>query len=188
MIKKLHGLILIAITTLTSFRYDSEITFNLGNKTCKISTTGQDEKLAKFISLHDNENTSVEAFLEVKSSLPNCRLYELKQSEERLLKYEIKGKNYLFDPNRIFSSIGIKGTILKYNQSHPKELENGLSVFADNLLRTIDLKILTAMLWQYIIIPITTFQFYHLKIPKTLMMFILIAMRILIIFYCYYKS
>lgn len=140
MIKKLHGLILIAITTLTSFRYDSEITFNLGNKTCKISTTGQDEKLAKFISLHDNENTSVEAFLEVKSSLPNCRLYELKQSEERLLKYEIKGKNYLFDPNRIFSSIGIKGTILKYNQSHPKELENGLSVFADNLLRTIDLK------------------------------------------------
>lgn len=140
MIKKSQGLILIAITTLTSFSYVNEKKINLGNTTCKISITGQDEKLAKFISLHDNENTSVEAFLEIKSSLPNCRLYELKQNEERLLKYEIKGKNYLFDPNRIFSPIGIKGTILKYNQTHPKELENGLSLFADSLLKAIDFK------------------------------------------------
>lgn len=140
MTKKSHGLILIAIITLTSFSYDSEKTFNLGNRTCKISIVGQDEKFAKFISLHDNENTSVDAFLEIKPSLPNCRLYELTQNDERLLKYEIKGKIYSFDPNRIFSSIGIKGTIIKYNQTHPQELENGLSLFADSLLKTINLK------------------------------------------------
>ena len=140
MAKKSHWLILIAIITLTSFSYDSEKTFNLGNRTCKISTVGQDEKFAKFISLHDNENTSVEAFLEIKSSLPKCRLYELKQSDERLLKYEIKGKVYSFDPNRIFSSIGIKGTILKYNKAHAQELENNLRLFADSLLKTINLK------------------------------------------------
>lgn len=140
MIKKTYGLVLIAVFTLTSFSYDSEKIFNLGETTCKISATGQDEKFAKFISLHDNENTSVEAFLEIKSLLPNCRLYELKQNDERLLKYKINGKNYLFDPNRIFSTIGIKGTILKYNQSYPKELESGLSLFADSLLKTIDLK------------------------------------------------
>jgi hypothetical protein len=78
--------------------------------------------------------------LEIKSSLPKCRLYELKQSDERLLKYEIKGKVYSFDPNRIFSSIGIKGTILKYNKAHAQELENSLRLFADSLLKTINLK------------------------------------------------
>ena len=140
MVKKSQGLFLIAIIILSSFSYDSEKKFNLGNRTCKISIVGQDEKFAKFISLHDNENTSVEACLEIISLLPNCRLYELKQDGERLLKYEIKGKVYSFDPNRNFSSIGIKETIFKYNQSQPKELENGLGLFADSLLKTINLK------------------------------------------------
>ena len=118
MIKKSYGIFLIAIILLTSFSYNESVRiFNLGNKSCKISTVGQDEKSAKFISLHDNENTSVEAFLEIKTSLLNCKLYELKQNEERLLEYNINGKDYLFDPNRIFSSIGIKGTISKYNKT-----------------------------------------------------------------------
>lgn len=140
--KKSHGLILIAIITLTSFSYESEKTFNLGNRICKISTIGQDEKFAKFISLHDNENTSVEAFLEIKSLLPKCRLYELKQDEERLLKYEIKGNVYLFDPNRVFSLSGIKGTLTKYNKNYPNELEKNLKLFADSLL--VAMKIINA--------------------------------------------
>jgi hypothetical protein len=140
MTKKLYGLSLIIIILLTSFNYDSEKIFYLGKRTCKILTVGQDDKLAKFISLHENENTAVESFVEIKSSLPSCKLYQLKQNGERLLKYVINGKDYLFDPNRIFSSIGIKGTISKYNKTHPQELENCLSLFADSLLKTINLK------------------------------------------------
>ncbi len=85
----------------------------------------------------------MEAFSEIRALLPNCKLYELKQNGERLIKYKIKGKDYLFDPNRIFSSSGIKITILKYlehNKTPTQELENGLSLFADSLLKTIELK------------------------------------------------
>lgn len=129
-------LILISLVILTSLSYERENTFNLGNKTCKLSTIGQDDKLGKFISLHDNENTSVEAFASIKTLLPGCKLFELKQKEERLILYEMKGKDYLFDPNRIFSKIGIKSTLAKYNNSFPIELEKGIALFADSLLAT----------------------------------------------------
>jgi hypothetical protein len=119
-----------------SFSYDREITFNLGSKTCQMSVIGQDDKFGKFISLHDNENTSVEAYTAIKKILPKSKLYELKQNEERLIKYEINEKVYLFDPNRIFSTIGIKETLTKYNENYPKELEKGVQSFADSLLAT----------------------------------------------------
>jgi len=135
-IKMSNILILISLIVLTSLSYERENTFNLGTKACKLSITGQDDKFGKFISLHDNENTSVEAFTSIKTSLPGCKLFELKQNEERLISYEMKGKDYLFDPNRIFSKIGIKSTLAKYNKSIPIEVENGIALFADSLLAT----------------------------------------------------
>jgi hypothetical protein len=134
MTEYLSATIIISLITLTSFSYDIETTFNLGNKTCKLSVVGQDHKFGKFISLHDNENTSVDAFLDIKSSLPRCRLYELKQKNERLLKYEINGNIYSFDPNRIFSLNGIKGTLSKYNKNYPIKLEKLINSFAESLL------------------------------------------------------
>jgi hypothetical protein len=133
---KLGIQVLLSFIILTSLNYDRDIFFSLGTKSCKISIIGQDENLVKFISLHDNENTSVEAYTETKILLPNSKLYELKQNEERLIKYEINYKIYLFDPNRIFSNIGIKGTLKKYNKNFPSELEKGIKSFADSLLTT----------------------------------------------------
>ena len=128
--------VLLSLISLKLFNYDREITLSLGTKNCKISIIGQDDNLVKFISLHDNENTSIVAYTETMTSLLSSKLYELKQNEERLIKYELNGKSYLLDPNRIFSYIGIKGTLKKYNKDFPNELEKGLKLFADSLLTT----------------------------------------------------
>lgn len=132
-----HIIILLGLITLTSFTYYNEKIFHLGNANCKITVIGQSDNLARFISLHDNENTSVEAYISIKSSLPNTKLFELKQTGQRLLKYNINGKNYFFDPNRFFSTIDIKKTIIKYNQTYPKELEEGIKSLSDSLLKFI---------------------------------------------------
>lgn len=132
--------ILVPFIILTSFKQDKEITLVLGSETCKMSIRGDDDKFGKFISLHDNENSSVESYMEIETLMPSCKLYELKQNEERLIKYEYNRKVYLFDPNRIFSNVGIKGTLKKYNKNFPKEIVNGLEAFADNLLVTMKIK------------------------------------------------
>ena len=129
-----------SLVSLSSFTYYTEKIFYLGNANCKLTETGQSDKLARFISLHDDENTSVEAYISIKSSLPHAKLFELKQTGERLLKYNINGTNYFFDPNRLFSTIGIKKTIVKYNKTYPKELEQGIKSISDSLLKFINPK------------------------------------------------
>ena len=95
MINKIQKILIFSILILlTSFIYDKVITFNLGKKTCKLSITGKGDESAKFISLHENEISSVQAFLKISPSLLNCKLYQLQQDGQRRIKYELNGKSY----------------------------------------------------------------------------------------------
>jgi hypothetical protein len=114
---------------------------HLGNRTCKLVTTGNYSKSeTTFLSLHDNENTAVEAYKSVQTIIPNSKLVELNQSEERLVKYEFENKDYLIDPNRIFTKTGIKKTLSNLNKSYSISLESAVAVFADSILNTVQSK------------------------------------------------
>lgn len=129
--------------SLISFTFTNDIVkkLSLGESSCKVLIVGKEQKFAKFISLHENEHTSIEGITNnINSSTFNCKLYILKQNGDRRLKYILKGKSYFFDPNRIFSLKGIKATLLNCNKSYPSELENRVKSFSDSLLLIMDVE------------------------------------------------
>jgi hypothetical protein len=116
---------------------DSVIIFPLGTNSCKLTYKGDQNRFATFIALHENETASVAAYLDIASSLPNTALFRLNQFGQRNLRYKTNDNTYHFDPNRIFSLVGIKNTLLKLNpnvKSIPLEVEEGIKRFSDSLL------------------------------------------------------
>ena len=116
---------------------DSVIIFPLGTNSCKLTFKGDQNRFATFIALHENETASVAAYLDIASSLPNTALFRLNQFGQRNLRYKTNDNTYHFDPNRIFSLVGIKNTLLKLNpnvKSIPLEVEEGIQRFSDSLL------------------------------------------------------
>ena len=116
---------------------DSVIIFPLGTNSCKLTYKGDQNRFATFIALHENETASVAAYLDIASSLPNTALFRLNQFGQRNLRYKTNENTYHFDPNRIFSLVGIKNTLLKLNpnvKSIPLEVEEGIQRFSDSLL------------------------------------------------------
>ena len=106
-----------------SITMDEEKTINLGSKSCRLILKGTSDHNAIFLSLHDDENTSVIAFNEVSQSIDNPVLIELQQSGSRFIKYGYNGLDYLVDPNRIFTEIGINNTLKKNNKTVHAELK-----------------------------------------------------------------
>jgi hypothetical protein len=116
---------------------DSVIIFPLGTNSCKLTYKGDQNRFATFIALHENETASVTAYLDIASSLPNTALFRLNQFGHRNLRYKTNEYTYHFDPNRIFSLVGIKNTLLKLNPNVkriPLEVEEGIKRFSDSLL------------------------------------------------------
>lgn len=116
---------------------DSVIIFPLGTNSCKLTFKGDQNRFATFIALHENETASVAAYLDIASSLPNTALFRINQFGQRNLRYKTNDNTYHFDPNRIFSLVGIKNTLLKLNpnvKSIPLEVEEGIQRFSDSLL------------------------------------------------------
>lgn len=63
-----------------------------------------------FITLHDNEDTSVEAALAVLGKRGG-RLIELQHSGERNIEFQMGDSLYTIDPNRIFTDAGAAATL-----------------------------------------------------------------------------
>jgi hypothetical protein len=87
------------------------------------------------INLHDNEETSVKAaksILEQKGGT----LIKIENTNQRLIRFKFKGNFFIFDPNRIFSIIGIEQT-LKENQHYSPAAIKEVDKFAKKILSLI---------------------------------------------------
>jgi hypothetical protein len=91
-------------------------TLEVGQTPVRILATRGTHPGALLVNLHDNENTSVEA---AKSFVlkRGGTVVELRHSGRRLITFELSGKSYTFDPNRIFTKVGIAKTLAKYGRS-----------------------------------------------------------------------
>lgn len=85
-----------------------------------------------FFNMHDDENTAVEAGLRV-IELRGGRLLELQHSGNRLVSFEIASTTYKFDPNRIFTPLGIKKTLDRYSQAAPSAVQ-AVQSFSNSLI------------------------------------------------------
>lgn len=126
------------------------ISIELGDTTIQIASYYKyktDHPKIVFFNMHDNENTAVEAannFINQNKGY----LIEIKAQNERLITFILNGRNYIFDPNRIFTDMGINGTLKKYNKTYSEEAFQAVKEFAlrlKNILIQTDPKIIVTI-------------------------------------------
>ena len=84
------------------------------------------------INLHDNENSSVEAAMQVLEEKGGM-IIKIENRDQRVIRFRLHGQVYGFDPNRIFSRSGIEQT-LRENRRFSEDAVIAVRHFADELL------------------------------------------------------
>ncbi len=88
-----------------------EIAIRLGDSTIVLLALHQNaDSLFSMLVLHDDENTAVEAgqaFVDEHGG----RLVELRAQGERRVVFSLDGQRFDFDPNRIYTDIGVRATL-----------------------------------------------------------------------------
>lgn len=87
------------------------------------------------INLHDNETTSVEAAKAVLESNGGT-LIKIDNNNQRVVQFKLRGVTYGFDPNGIFSRVGIAKTLKENSQVSPAAIEE-IEKLAQRLLQLI---------------------------------------------------
>jgi hypothetical protein len=119
------------------YRTARDKSLSLGTKSCKLKYSTSSREIGVLLSIHDDENTSIDAYNAVIDKCLEFSLIELKQSGNRLISFEHLGIAYSVDPNRIFSRNGLINSIKKYNPRYPDQVIRGFSEFASKLLNDI---------------------------------------------------
>lgn len=116
--------------------FERKIVYNIGenNLSVKVLQYG-DIKDIICLNLHDNEGTSVQA---AKSILEQTggTLIKIENNGQRIIRFRLKGVYYSFDPNRIFSRLGIEQT-LHDNKKISQEAIEEVEKFSKQLLALI---------------------------------------------------
>ena len=87
------------------------IFYKLGESTIPIKLTEYGSPTGIiYINLHDNETTSVLATRLVLETRGGT-LLRIDNNNQRLVRFRLRGLNYAFDPNRVFSRIGIEQSL-----------------------------------------------------------------------------
>ena len=110
------------------------ITHKIGDSSIRIQTFQYgDKKDIVFISLHDNEFTGLEPaklLLEEHGGL----LIKIENNYNRNINFRLDQRSYTFDPNRMFSKIGIQKTLQSFGRSNDKAV-NEVDKFAKRILQ-----------------------------------------------------
>jgi len=89
-----------------------KVPFKIGNAIMTAEVFQRGKPVPTMINVHDDENTSVAAG-KVIVEQTGGRLIELSHGGMRLVTFSLGGQRYSFDPNRIFSDVGIRATLEK---------------------------------------------------------------------------
>lgn len=87
------------------------------------------------LNLHDNETTSVKAAKSVLEETGGT-LVKIENKNQRVIRFRLKGISYGFDPNRMFSRIGIEQT-LRDNRRISRDAMDEVEKFAQRILQLV---------------------------------------------------
>ena len=107
-----------------------EVELPLGDSTVVLAVHEHGDPTFSMLVLHDDENTAAEAgaaFVEEHGG----RLVELRAQGERRVSFSFDGRHYDFDPNRIFTDVGIR---TRLEPEATDEAVWATRMFADSLL------------------------------------------------------
>ncbi len=90
------------------------VAFKLGDDKVRVVVHQKPPGTLTMVNVHHDEHTSVEAGL-ANLDRHGGRLIEFVHPGARLIVFHLDGQKYSFDPNRIFSDIGIKATLEKHS-------------------------------------------------------------------------
>ena len=109
---------------------------HLGDDSVAVSITdfGGDQQRV-YINLHDDESTSLAATIPLLKERGGL-LIRILNNGNRLVRFNIDGKEYAFDPNRMFSRNGIVHTLIRTKRISNKAIEE-ISAFAAVFLQQI---------------------------------------------------
>lgn len=126
----------IALSNAVFIPFKKTIFYKLGDRAIPIQIVQYGEaKNIICVNVHDNETTSVEAaksILEQKGGT----LIKIDNGGQRIIRFRLKGIRYSFDPNRMFSRIGIEQT-LRDNRKISNAAIEEVDKFAHRLLEMI---------------------------------------------------
>ena len=110
------------------------ITHKIGNSRVRIQTFQYGDRNDNvFISLHDNEFTGLEPtklLLEEHGGL----LIKIENNYSRNINFSLDQRSFTFDPNRMFSKIGIQKTLQSFGRTSDKAI-NEVDKFAKRILQ-----------------------------------------------------
>lgn len=86
-------------------------------------------------NMHDNEFTSVNAARSV-LELRGGTLLKIENNNQRVIRFQLRGVQYAFDPNRIFSRTGIEQTLKENGRTSPQAIGE-VEKFGQRLLQLI---------------------------------------------------
>lgn len=111
--------------------------FNWGNKSTAIVTSqyGRRKDIV-MINLHNDETTSVEAAKIILAETGGL-LIQIENEGERLISFQNAGREIQFDPNRIFTSTGLRVNLEKLNKKASKGATNTVKRFARFILKRV---------------------------------------------------
>jgi hypothetical protein len=111
--------------------------FNWGNvSTTIVSSQYGKRKDIVLINLHSDEITSVEAAKSILSETGGL-LIQIENDTTRLISFEKNGKEFQFDPNRIFTSKGLLQNLEKLNNGSSRSATRSIENFGKLILRLI---------------------------------------------------
>jgi hypothetical protein len=99
--------------------------------TCFVPCNGK----VLFLNVHENENTSVKAAMEFIPALGGS-MFRLQHSGDRNISFKLDNKKYVVDPNRIYTSVGLKASLEK-NSTYSKEAADVVQVLANQILQVV---------------------------------------------------
>lgn len=110
------------------------VTLPIGESAVQLVVHQSEDPGLRYVVLHDDENTAVEASLAAVRSHGGA-LYELRHSGERNVSFTMNGLTYRFDPNRIFTTIGVARTLDRWSEPQvDPSIVSSVVAFADSLL------------------------------------------------------
>lgn len=119
---------------------EKTIFYKLGDKNIPIRVLQYGEvRDIVCINLHSNESTSVQAAMSVLSSKGGT-LIKIDNGDQRIIRFRFKGIAYGFDPNCIFSRIGIELSLKENGRSGSQPISE-IEKFAQRLLMLIPKKL-----------------------------------------------
>ena len=108
---------------------------HVGDTAVQLVSTEKRPILMTFVSIHENEQTAVAACRRLIGHFGG-RLIELKAQAKRLVTFTLNGGGYTFDPNRIFTDVGIEKSLRRYG-TYSKPARAAVAQLRETLLNVI---------------------------------------------------